>query len=319
MKSLRRITCVVVVVAVVSIVGRPVSAEPISIKFTAEGLGLGTADINGGGGTVDPDVSGLFTSTTTGEGSVLLIQTNGLAGPGTAAEPLLVTVTAQTHLDTVTGLPSPNDYQAGVLYISKEASDLPDGRKEGLGVKAFKVIDATGLRELDAKTALAKIEGSKHVSGGTGPTAYDSSGPNGPPHVDEAVYFDFNALWEVNGHSVEVILSEFDPTDIVDLHIERASGLDIDLSSLATTDTSIFQNLADKLWKLKFAGVAGLTDTDLVTMFSIRANDNDPQHAEDTAEHFFITGLEFDTVPEPGCLVLLATGGLLMLRRRRRA
>ena len=101
--------------------------QPLGIKLTAQGLGLGSSDINRHG-TVDPDMPGLYTSPTTGQGSVLTIQTDGLAGPGTAANPLLVTVTAGTHLDTVFDLPPwPHDYHAGILFISDEEDDLPDG------------------------------------------------------------------------------------------------------------------------------------------------------------------------------------------------
>jgi hypothetical protein len=90
-------------------------AIPVSVKLTADTLGLGSSDINRGG-TVDPDMPGFITSPTTGEGSILTIQTDGLADPGTVANPLFVTVTARTRLDTV-NYPllggDPRDYQAG--------------------------------------------------------------------------------------------------------------------------------------------------------------------------------------------------------------
>lgn len=41
-------------------------AVPVSIKLTSGALGLGSSDINRGG-TVDPDMPGFFTSTTTGQ------------------------------------------------------------------------------------------------------------------------------------------------------------------------------------------------------------------------------------------------------------
>lgn len=41
-------------------------AVPISIKLTADALGLGSSDINKGK-TVDPDMSGFITSTTTSQ------------------------------------------------------------------------------------------------------------------------------------------------------------------------------------------------------------------------------------------------------------
>ena len=298
------------------------TATVVSIKLTADALGLGTDDVNKGG-TVDPDIVGkLITSSTTGVGSILTIQTDGKAGPGTALAPLFVTVTAETHLDTVSGLPSPNDYLAGVIYITKEHADLPDGRKEGLGVRAFKVDPTTGLRLFDGGQAqLERIEGSKHVSGGTGPTAYDSSDPNGAPHVDEHVKFDFNnPAHIVSAQSVEVLLSDYDPTDIIDLHIELISGGSIDLIFMQTTDTNgggdaIFEEIGDKLWKLKFAPLDQLSAGDKVDYFTIRANDDDPQDPRGTAEHFFITGIT--AVPEPATMGLLGLGTIAMLRRRR--
>ena len=60
---------------------------------------------------------------------------------------------------------------------------------------------------------------------------------DGPPHVDEDVSFLFNPAIDVNGRSIEVLLSEYESMDIIDLHVELASGPDIDLSFLETTDT----------------------------------------------------------------------------------
>lgn len=270
---------------------------------------------------VDPDMSGFFTSSTTGQGSVLNIQTDGLAGPGTATDPLLVTVTARSHLDTLFGLPSLHDYQAGVIFISKESDRTPDGRDEGIGVRAFKVDSPTGLREVDSRSGLAKIEGSKEVSGGTGPDTYDPIKPNGAPHVDEAVNFNFNdSLFYVNAMSVEVLLSKFDPSHKIDLHLDLTSGPDIYLESLQTTDTSIFEQVDpayDKLWKLKFSGISQLRTNDLIDGFEIRVIDDDPSEPRGTAEHFFISGITIDAapVPEPVTVALLGLGCLLLLRR----
>jgi len=276
--------------------------------------------------TVDDDVPGkLITSPTTGEGSILYIQTDGKAGTGTTANPLWVTVTAQTRLD-VTGLPTTaHDYQAGVLYISKESSDRPDGAKEGLGVRAFEVDVVNLERKIDpgsGSAMLAEIEGSKDVSGGTEPyldlaDRIAAGKLNKAPHVDEAVIFDFNPQFYVDALSVEVLLSEFDPTDIVDLHIELTSGSTFDFGFLQTTDTSIFEQVDltyDKLWKLKFSGLSGLKPGDLIDNFIIRANDDDPLNPSGTAEHFLITG--FTAVPEPATVVLLGLGALILRRRR---
>jgi len=297
-------------------------AAPISIKLTSDALGLGSSDINKGKETVDPDMPGkLITSPTTGEGSILTIQKSGLAGSGTGSDPLWVTVTAKTHLDTV-NYPlfggDPRDYQAGVIYISKESSDLPDGKKEGLGVRAFKV-DSAGMRTYKGGLAeLIEVEGSKPVSGGTGPDTFDPPNRNGAPHVDEAVIFDFNPQFYVDALSVEVLLSEFDLTDIVDLHIELTSGPALDFYFLQTTDTNIFEQVGvdkDKLWKLKFSGLGGLGAGDFVDYFAISANDDNPQNPSGTAEHFLITGMT--AVPEPATLALLGLGALILRRRRR--
>jgi hypothetical protein len=102
----------------------------VDIKFTAKGLGFTTDDgvsINHGK-TVDPDAPGkMITSSTTGEGSFLYIQTDGLAGSGTALNPLFLTVTGKTHLDNdPADLPgTPHDYQAGVITLSKEDGGTP--------------------------------------------------------------------------------------------------------------------------------------------------------------------------------------------------
>ena len=301
-----------------------VQAAPISIKLTAEALGLGNSDINKGK-TVDPDIPGFFTSSTLGEGSVLNIQTDGLAGPGTLTDPLLLTITAQSRLDTLFGLPcSPHDYQAGVIYISKESDKTPDGRDEGIGVRAFKVNGPTRLREVDTQSGLPKIEGSREVSGGTGPDTYDPLKPNGAPHVDEAVNFSFNdSLFYVNAMSVEVLLSKFSPSDKIDLYLDLTYRPGIYLESLLTTDTSIFEQVDpayDKLWKLKFSGISQLLTNDSIDSFQIRAIDDNPLEPSGTAEHFLINSITIDTapVPEPATIALLGLGSLVVRRRKRK-
>lgn len=300
-------------------------AVPISIKLTTDALGLGSSDINRGG-TVDPDMPGFITSPTTGEGSILYIQTDGLAGPGTA-NPLFVTVTAKTRMDVITGLPpAPHDYQAGVLFISKEDGGLPDGSKEGLGVRAFEVDVVKLERKIDSGSGaamLAEIEGSPHVSGGTEPypdlaDKIAAGKLNTAPHVDESVTFDFIPQFYANALSVEVLLSKFDLTDIIDLHIDLTSRPDIYLEFLQTTDTSIFEQVGadkDKLWKLKFSGIGQLQTGDLIQNFTIFANDDNPQNPSGTAEHFLITGMT--AVPEPATICLLGFGALSLIRRKR--
>ena len=288
-------------------------AAPISVKLTSEALGLGSDNINAGS-TVDPDIPGaLVTSPSAGMGSILTVQQSGLAGPGSGANPLFVTITAKTHVDTLYSLPAVHDYQAGVLYISDEDSHTPDGRKEGIGVRAFGVDGLTGLRTFDG--GLANIEGSKHVSGGTGPGTYLFGNPNGAPHVDELVNFEYAT--PVFGQSIEVLLSEYESTDIIDLHIEVVGGSDIDLQFLGTSDATLFEEIGDKLWKVTFdSPTIGLEPDDLVSSFYIGADDDVPADPRGTAEHFWITGTSA-VVPEPATLSLLALGGLLAIKRRR--
>ncbi len=283
-----------------------VSVVPVSVKLTTDALGLGSADLNGGS-KVDPDIAGkLLTSPTVGEGSFLYIQRSGLAGSGTVLDPLLLTVTAMTHLDTVTfplAWGGPADYQAGIIYLTDENSDTPDGKDEGLGVRAFKVTDSTGLR-----LAGLDIEGSKDVSGGTGSTTIpvDKSGnpkPNGPPHVDEAVFFDFAADSPAAGDSLEVLLSKFDrdsdPTkaDHIKLVIDLVGGGSLsylDILPPSTGNDSVWEQVGadkDDLWKLKFAGLPGVDSTTVVDGFAISAIESDPAKPKGTAEHFLITGL----------------------------
>ncbi len=296
-----------------------VCAIPVSIKFTSDALGLGNSDINRGG-TVDQDVPGFFTSSVTGRGSILQIQTNGLAGVGTETDPLLVTVTAQTHRDVQFDLPWSHDYQAGIIYLSEEKTTMPDGKDEGLGVRAFTVDGLTGLRTTDPKSGLVKIEGSKDVSGGTDNDTYLPLNPNGAAHVDEGVNFDFGPSLYADAMSVEVLLSKFEMTDIIDLEIKLTSGDSIDLDFLETSDTSIFEEIGDgnKLWKLKFSGIDKLEPYDLIDNFTIYANDRDPLNPRGTAEHFFITGISAEAVPipEPTTFLILGFAGLVLRRRR---
>jgi len=307
------------------------NADVVSIKLTSDALGLGSTALNKDK-VVDADIAGtFFTSPVTGEGSVLNVQKSGLAGPGTALDPLLVTVTAKTHLDTLYSLPDPHDYQAGVLYITNENNSLPDGKNEGAGVKAFEV-DSSGLRIIDG--GRAKIGGSGHVSGGTGPDTFEPDGPNGPPHVDEMVLFNFNPAVPVFADSIAVILSQFNhkvkkkgglEEDKVDLHVELRSGTTFDRTFFGPSSDpeGIFEPVGsdpekDSVWLMRFSAISGIGSLDEIAMFSIRAVDDDPNNPKGTAEHFYVTGFTGTEVPEPTTMILLACGGLCMLRKRRR-
>jgi len=309
---------------------------PVSVKFTSEALGLGSGNINDGkdGVSVDADLTGRFeTSTVTGQGSVLYVQDDGLAGSGSASSPLFLTVTAKSHLDT----PGSGDWNAGILYISEEnhSEDKKpgdkgyhlDGYKEGLGVRAFTIDPDTGLRVIDPDTDLARIEGSKHVSGGTeticswDDITFDGT-KNGPPHVDELVRFDF--VNPVEAQSLVVRFSEFLSTDVIDLSIEvtHQDGSTENLIDnwLATDESPLvlagFEK--DNVYDLLFANIADLSSTDLITGLEIRAIDDDPLNPRETAEHFFITGIEANVVPEPATIGLLGIGFLSLFRKRRK-
>jgi len=307
-----RARTLVVVLALAVLLGGAGHAQAvlISIKLTTDALGLGSSDINKGG-TVDPDMPGFITSPTTGEGSFLYIQTDGKAGTGTTANPLWVTVTAQTRLD-VTGLPTTaHDYQAGVIYISKESSDLLDGANEGLGVRAF-TVDTSFMRV--ETSGLANIEGSKEISGGTDDRDVTTDPLNGAPHEDESVTFLFNPLFNVDATSVEVLLSKFDSADkdIFDLKIDLTLGSPITEKSMSTTHDAVADwDSADKLWKLSFSDIPGLNSGDWVESFTIRADLN----SELKKTHFLITGMT--AVPEPATICLLGLGTLTLVIRRR--
>ena len=305
---------------------------PVSVKFTSEALGLGSGNINDGkdGVSVDADIDGkLVTSPVTGEGSILYVQRDGLAGSGTAYNPLFVTVTAQSHLDT----PGPGDWNAGIIYISEENHSEDknpgdkgyhiDGYKEGLGVRAFTIDTATGLRVINPDTGLARIEGSKHISGGTEMSEITFDGTkNGPPHVDELVRFDFEN--PVEAQSVVVRLSEFLSTDVFDLSVDvihlggttetlTSNWVDTDDASLVMAGTE-----KDNVYDLVFANDVELSSTDLVTSFSIRAIDDDPLNPRETAEHFWVTGINANVIPEPATIGLLGLGFISLLRFKRR-
>jgi hypothetical protein len=313
----------IAVLALSLLVSSVASASIVSVKLTTNALGLGSSDLNGGM-TVDPDIAGKFiTSPTTGQGSFLYVQRSGLAGSGTGLDPLLVTISAKTRLDTLTfpaGLPAINDYQAGILYITKESTGLPDGKDEGIGVRAFTVTTGSsagsGMRTFSG--GLAKIEGSKEISGGTGPAAYDPADPNGAPHVDEEVYFDFDPGSLPSAQSIVVTLSKFEMTDRLDLTVHLLGGSTLTYAFMGPPNPSL-SNPGDAVWNLSFSGLPGLNIPDAVTSFAIRAIEDNPSNPSGTAEHFLVTGFVAQMIPAPGVLAGLLVGLFGVRGRRRRA
>jgi hypothetical protein len=309
--------------------GQSAVAVPISVELTANALGLGTADLNDGG-TVDPDQVGFITSPTTGQGSILKIEQDGTAGNGTVPNPLMLTVTAKTRLDN---FPSTNDYQAGILYITRKEGGSPDPKDEGLGVRCFTVLGAqgnpanNGLRQIDGGTGRAKIEGSKEVSGGVDEKHPNiPNDPNGPDHVDEIVNFDFNNAGMLpSADSVIVTLTKFKPgEDYLNLHLDYGVSSTLDLLGLNTASTGLFTNLGGDVWNLDFGainaflGSSAIAASDVLKKFSITS----VERPNDEKSHFLIHGMSFDYVTvaaEPSsCVLALASLPLVRLTRRRR-
>ena len=289
-----------------------INASAFSVVFEAGALGNigpgGTNTIVNDGNALDTPIAGkleLGGPVGSGLGTVLYVQTNGLAGLGTAASPLFVTLTAMSHMDNTGSI---GDFQAGNFYMTKTDGTVKDN---GLGVRPFTVNETTGLREAGLNPA---IEGSKEVSGGTDPTDFATRG-NGAPHVDERVLFTF--AQGVLGSSINVVLTKFDATgtngglnnteDVFDLIISRMGLADLTYSNVhksvppGSATISYIGVEADQVVNLNFAGLLayGLGATDVVTSFSIRANDDDPTNPAGTAEHFLIDGLSANLAPPP--------------------
>ncbi len=299
------------------------SVDTLSVEFTTDSLGLGSDELNISGSAVAADRAGFITSTDLGVGSVLSVQQDGTAGLGTLDNRLLVTVTAKTYLDVTD---APVDFHAAVLSINDDDKSL---RKEGLGVRAFKfsIDDEMKLHRINA------LDGSKHVSGGTDSTSYAERVAkvkkdgilDGAPHVDEAVYFDFNT--PVAAQSLRFLLTDYkyklgskDMTKI-DLTITLASGELLSVGTVEPSKDQIAEGLftagpEDESWWLNLSGIGELEDGDVVDVVTIMAVDDNPLEPKETAEHFFIHGLEVAPVPEPATASLVAFGGLVLVGRR---
>lgn len=289
-------------------------ASAVSVRFEAGALGnIGPGNTNttvNDGGNLDTPIANKLTlgAVGSGVGSTLFVQTDGTAGPGSLANPLFVTVTARSHLDNTVSF---GDYQAGAIYITAGTGGLTSPKDKGLGVRAFTVNETTGLREAGLTPS---IEGSKEVSGGTDSTPTTMN--NGAPHVDEDVTFDF--AQGVLGSSINVVLTKFDDTgtngglngseDVFDLLIKRTVGPDIVINAVrkgtppgAAMITEIGA-ASDQVVNVNFGALVGLGllgAADVVTSFSIRANDDNPSSPAGTAEHFLINGLTVGAPPPP--------------------
>jgi len=325
-------------------------ADTITVELTTDALGLGSTEINyaGNDAAVEADRPGkLVTSTTANVGSVLTIQTNGLAGPGDMDNPLLVTVTARTHMDVKTGLPAGYDFQAGVITLTDKDNDVPN---EGLGVRGFG-IDLDPASPTFAKRYVNpsytatnvhgfQMEGSKEVSGGVDVEAWADfidgrpiAPSNMPPHVDEDVIFDFNNPEVlVAGDSVVVLLTKIKAggdsfTLALDLTIDLVGGTSVVRSYDYLSDApDVFSEPAgygtdDNIMQLDFSGISlGLESTDIIDSFTIGGRDDPVDDPKETDEHFLINGFSanFTPTPEPATLMLIAVGVPFLLKRSRR-
>ncbi len=300
-----------------------------TVKFTADALGLGTSDINEGS-TVEANIAGkLITSSTTGMGSSLYVQRSGIAGLGTNSDPLMLRVTCRTRLDAVSGFPgsnddddddddlvstsTPRDYQAGVLYVSKENSSTV-GKDEGLGVRAFET-NSSGIRKTSG--GVARITGNKEMSGGTGSTVFDPT-PNDEPG-DEEILVEFNPASSTPGmlgDSMTVTLSKFKSGNLLELTINLQGGAVLHFASLGTS-SGAFTSLGSDVQRLAFSSLAGLSSSAIVNSFAIRAIEDNPSNPSVHAEGLLLQGISGTLVPAPGAMALLGIAGIVAGRRRR--
>lgn len=325
---LRAFTFFAVPAAILTVSGSAFGAVS-TVKFTADALGLGTSDINEGS-TVEANIAGkLITSSTTGMGSSLYVQRSGIAGLGTNSDPLMLRVTCRTRLDAVSGFPgsnddddddddlvstsTPRDYQAGVLYVSKENSSTV-GKDEGLGVRAFET-NSSGIRKTSG--GVARITGNKEMSGGTGSTVFDPT-PSDEPG-DEEILVEFNPASSTPGmlgDSMTVTLSKFKSGNLLELTINLQGGAVLHFASLGTS-SGAFTSLGSDVQRLAFSSLAGLSSSAIVSSFAIRAIEDNPSNPSVHAEGLLLQGISGTLVPAPGAMALLGIAGIVAGRRRR--
>ena len=322
---LRAFTFFAVPAAILTVSGSAFGAVS-TVKFTADALGLGSSDINEGS-TVEANIAGkLITSSTTGMGSSLYVQRSGIAGSGTASDPLMLRVTCRTRLDAISGFPgnnddndrspasnSANDYQAGILYVAKENSSTV-GKDEGLGVRAF-ATNTSGVRTTSG--GAAKLTGNKEMSGGTGSTVFDPT-PSDEPG-DEEILVEFNGASSTPGmlgDSMTVTLSKFKSGNLLELTINLQGGGVLHFASLGTS-SGAFTSLGSDVQRLAFSSLAGLSSSAIVSSFAIRAIEDNASHPSVNAEGLLLQGISGTLVPAPGAIALLGVAGIVARRQRR--
>jgi hypothetical protein len=327
------------------------AATPVLIELTSNALGLGPDAINHAknNNLVDADIAGKFiTSTDAGIGSILYINSEGLAG-GVGTNDLLMTVTARSHMSIQTGIPEGSDIHAGIITLSAGGTgSLSD---QGLGVRAF-TIDTIGTAETNSnfgKRYFDRMEGSREVSGGTDPiTTWDAFvddskaiPSNNPPHVNEDVTFDFNnEAFSIAGNTVSVLLTRLDNRTKKTIPTEDPGplkvGLDLTINLLGGTQIyktwgnisqvdeeglfSLFEDYDDVV-KIDFSALTEITSGSIIDSFIIGARPDDIDADDETDEHFLINGLMLEDVaiieiPEPATFLVLGLGWLVVRIRR---
>jgi hypothetical protein len=338
----------------------PASATSITLTLTPTALGLGDdggsiPTVNYGSEVLD-DQSGLRTEAPGVGGSYLEINSSGVADDKANGDHL-VTITSETHGDNTINVPANSDYYFGVLTLTDQPSGSGSGSRHstfgsessnlgGLGLRAFESIDSNGLRIIGSG-GNAGLGGSKEVSGGTDDDRDFDIDANGAPHVDEIVNFDFDGAYQVEGKSIDIVLTKVkfgnqddDPNGLrVALQISVLGTGDIlddgscGMSQLDPSGCKVYNTIDDPTIlvtdangnvTVDFDAIAELMSGDIVTMIRISALDDDvqPGNLKGTAEHFLINAVsgEFTPTPEPSTALLMGLGlaSLASQRRRRR-